>query len=412
MRFTDIFSLTKQSIKGNRLRSNLTIAIITIGIFALISIITIIKILENNIVSSFSAMGTNTFTIQSQGLKRSGRHGRRKQSNQNPTITYSQAALFKKNYDYPSQMGISVLASNDATIKSKKKTSNPNIKVLGVDEQYLPLSGTNLISGRNFTSRDVQQGSNICFVGNKIAKNYFNSPLNALDKKLFVGNTPYQIIGVLEKTGSSFIDRTDNQIFISINNARRRFPLTGRSYVISVKIKDIKYMKLAQDASIGQMRTIKKLKLNETENFSIISSDGLANMLLDNVRIITITAAAIGFITLLGAAIGLMNIMLVAVAERTREIGVSKAIGADNKTIRRQFLTEAIYISIKGGLLGTVLGILSGNLFSIFFDSPFIVPWKWVFLGMGTCFVVGLLSGIYPALKASRLNPINALRYE
>ncbi len=412
MRFLDIYSLTIQSIRGNRLRSNLTVAIITIGIFALISIITIIQILENNIVSSFSAMGTNTFTIQSQGLKKSRRHGRKKQSNQNPDITYLQASQFKKNYDYPSTVGTSVLASGEAIIKSKKKTSNPNTKVLAIDEQYIPMSGTLITFGRNFTRKDVLQGGNICFVGNTIAKNYFGTARAAIDKKLFVGNTPYKIIGVLEKTGSSFVDRTDNQVFITINNARQRFSLKNASYVISIKIKDMKYMHLAQDAAIGQMRSIKKLKLNETENFSIISSDGLANMLLDNIRMITITAAAIGFITLLGAAIGLMNIMLVAVVERTREIGVSKAIGATNKTVRKQFLTEAIYISLKGGLLGMILGIISGNLFSLFFDSPFVIPWKWVFLGIGTCFIVGLASGIYPAIKASRLNPINALRYE
>lgn len=412
MRFADIFSLTKQSIKGNRLRSNLTIAIITIGIFALISIITIIQILENSIVANFSAMGTNTFTIQSQGLRGSGRHGTRRQSSRNPQITYLQASLFKKNYDYPANVGLSILASSNAIIKSKKKTSNPNIKVLAVDEQYLPMSGTIIKSGRNFTKTDTRHNENICFIGNKIARNHFGGVNKALDEKLYVGNTPFRVIGVLEETGSTFVDRTDNQVFITLNSARQRFALGERSYVISVKVRDVKYIQLAQDAAIGQMRVLKKLKVNEEDNFTILSSEGMANMLLDNIRFVTLTAGAIGFITLLGAAIGLMNIMLVAVAERTREIGVSKAIGANNKTIRSQFLTEAIYISLKGGLLGIVIGIISGNLFSFFFDSPFIIPWKWTLLGLGTCLLVGLLAGIYPAIKASKLNPINALRYE
>lgn len=412
MQLADIFGLTKQSIKGNRLRSNLTIAIITLGVWALISIITVIQILENNILTSFSAMGTNSFTVQAEGLRGSRRHSNRRQSNRNPTITYQQATQFVKSYDYPATVGISILASGGTIIKSKKKTSNPNTKVLAVDENFIPIAEIAMEAGRNFNRVDAKRNENICFVGNKISKNYFGSPRKAIDKKLYVGNIPYRVIGVLEETGSSFIDRTDNQVFITTNNARQHFALQNKSYVISVKVRDVKYLPLAEDAAIGRMRTLKKLKLNETENFSIVSSDGLANMLLDNIRFVSLAAGAIGFITLLGAAIGLMNIMLVAVAERTREIGVSKAIGATNKTIRLQFISESIYISIKGGILGIIVGIATGNFMSILLESPFVIPWKWALLGLGTCLIVGLVSGIYPALKASRLNPINALRYE
>ncbi len=413
MRYWDIFLLTQQSIKSNRLRSNITVAIITIGIFALISIITIIQILEQNITNSFSSLGSNSFTIQSEGIRTSGRHSRgKKRSSSNPAISYQQAMQFVKNYDFPSLVSVSILASNGATVKTKNKTSNPNINILAVDEQYLKIAETSLDAGKNFNKADLSRNENVCLIGSGIAKNYFGNAIRAVNKKLFVGNTPYRVCGVLEKTGSSFIDRTDNQVFITLNNARQYFDLGDRSYVISVKVKDIKYLRLAKDAAIGQMRIVKKQKINEAENFSIVSSDELANMLLKNISFVTTTTGAIGFITLIGAAIGLMNIMLVAVAERTREIGLAKAIGARDSIIRLQFLSESVYISIKGGILGILAGIAMGNLFSLLLESPFIIPWKWTFLGLFTCLLVGLLSGIYPALKAARLNPITALRFE
>ncbi len=414
MRFGDLFAATRRSIKGNRLRSNLTVSIITLGIMALIGIITVIQILETTIKYNFSSMGANTFTIKPESFQTDGkkRKKRRKQGAGTNIISFKEAQQFLKNYSYPSTCGLSVLATRNTTVKTQLKKSNPNIMVLAVDQNYLDISGTSLDAGRNFNAIDVRSSENSCLIGSKIGEDYFGNKQKAVGEYLSVGDTRYRVLGVLESKGSSLINRMDNQVFITINNARQRFNLSNASYWISVKLKDIKYMKLATDEAEGQMRTVRKLKVDEENNFAVQTNDALASMLIDNIKDVTLAAALIGLITLLGAAIGLMNIMLVAVAERTREIGVSKAIGADNRTVRQQFLAESVYISLKGGLLGVILGLILGNVVAFIFKSAFVIPYAWIIIGLLTCFIVGLLAGIYPAIRASRLNPINALRYE
>ena len=411
----DIFSLAKNAIKSNRLRANLTVAIIAIGITALIGIVTIIEVLKGSIYSNFTSMGSNTFTITSQSLfGKQSKHGKRKiNSNEAENrITLEDANRFKDYFQYPAEVSISVMASNTATIKKQTKKSNPNIIVLGSDEHYLKVSGTNLVDGRNFTTAEIGSGENYCILGNAIANKYFLSEEDAINNSLTVGDAKYKVLGVMESKGSSRIDKTDNMVIISLQNARQRFSVGQKSAVISIWVNDMKYMNLASDEAEGAMRKVKKLAVNEDDNFSINKNDEIANSLISNLKYVTMSASIIGFITLLGAAIGLMNIMLVSVAERTREIGLSKAIGANSNTIRMQFLSEAIYISLKGGFIGIIVGILIGNLISLLLGTSFLIPWMWILLGISICLVVGLSAGIYPAMKASKLNPINALRYE
>lgn len=414
MKFSDILSLARRAIQNNKLRSNLTIAIIAIGITALIGIITIIEVLKGTIHDNFSGMGSNTFNITSQSVLAKG-GGRRRAPNTNADanrIKIEDAKLFQERYTFPATVSINVMASNSITIKRGKKKSNPNIMVMGADEKYLEVSGTSLASGRNFSSRELFGGENVCLLGNAIASKYFGSAAAAENGNLNIGDARYRVVGVLESKGASFVDRTDNMILVTLNNARQRFNISQKSAVISIYLPDIKYMEAATDEAEGVMRTVRRLKPGYENNFAINKNDEIANSLIDNLKYVTLSASLIGFITLLGAAIGLMNIMLVSVAERTREIGLSKAIGANSRTIRLQFLSEAIYISIKGGVIGIIIGIVLGNILSLIFKSPFIIPWMWIAIGISICFAVGLLAGIYPALKASRLNPISALRYE
>jgi putative ABC transport system permease protein len=197
-----------------------------------------------------------------------------------------------------------------------------------------------------------------------------------------------------------------------VPNARRVFTNGDKVYNISIKLNNVKQLEIAAGEAEGVMRAVRKLSVQEASNFVVNKNDAVAENLLENIKYVTFAAIFIGIITLLGAAIGLMNIMLVAVAERTKEIGLTKAIGAQSQTVRRQFLSESILISSKGGLWGIGIGILLGNIISLIFKSPFIIPWAWITLAIVICVIVGLVSGIYPAIKASKLNPIQALRYE
>lgn len=416
MKFADIYNLAQRALQGNRLRSNLTVAIIAIGITALIGIITVIDVLQSTVETSFAGLGANTFSITEPSIQASmGKRGKQKRmsnGNSKDRISLREAENFKALFSFPSLVSISVPINSGATIQRGKKKSNPNISVLASDEYYLKVSGTSLDVGRNFTPQEIQSGQDYCIVGQAIGKKYFGKIENAMNANLMIGSKSYRVLGVMESKGSSFINRADNMIIIGLNNAKRQINLANFSAAINVHVNDVKYMDFASDEAEGSMRQARGLPLGIENNFAINHNNDVANSLLENTKYVTLAASVIGLITLLGAAIGLMNILLVSVAERTREIGVSKALGANAITIKTQFLLEALIISLKGGVIGIVVGIFIGNILSLVLGSSFVIPWLWIGIGITLCMLVGLGAGIYPAMKASKLNPIIALRYE
>jgi putative ABC transport system permease protein len=329
-------------------------------------------------------------------------------------ITKLQAESFKQGYDFPATVCLFLFGKSDAIVSRENKKSNPTVRVYGGDENFINQNGFKLAYGRNLTDLDVQTSRNVCILGKDVAAKFFGESLERpVDKMIKIDNIPFRVVGTLEPKGSTLGMSWDNVVITSYSNVRRYFNSNpNASFNIQVKVPDVKLIEGAIGQATGVFRPIRKLATTEDDNFAIDKSDSFVEMLMRNLSVISISAVVIGIITLIGAAIGLMNIMLVAVTERTKEVGLIKAIGGKKRNVRYQFLYESIIISMLGAGFGIVLGILLGNVVGLLMSTSFIIPWNWVLFGVVICSIVGLAAGIYPAMKASRLNPIEALRYE
>ncbi len=407
---TENIQLAIRAIRANLLRTVLTLLIITFGIMALIGILTATEGIKMKMVSSFSEMGSNTFGIKNDAaIRRSG--GRRKKKAENPNITIQQALAFKESFQFPATVSVSSIADDIAIIKYESQKTNPNVKVFGVDENYLKVSGQNVAEGRNFSKSEVENGSDVILLGKDVIAKIFQPYDTVIGKMVSIGTKKFKVVGLLGSKGASQIS-TDNQAIVPLQSARRSFPDEDKSYIINVMVDKAEDLDLAIEEATGVLRSVRKLRLGYENDFAITKSERLADQILDQLKYVKVATFVIGILTLIGAGIGLMNIMLVSVNERTREIGISKALGATRRTILIQFLTEAILICQIGGFFGIILGLAVGNGVGAFLKTGFIFPYLWVLLGIVFTFIVGLAAGIYPAIKAADLDPVEALRYE
>lgn len=411
MNLWENINLALRVIRTNLLRTLLTVSIIMFGITALIGILTATEGIRTKMVSSFTEMGSNTFTIRSEGSIRRRGGPRRNRKAENPPLTLQQANEFKKHFKYPAVISASIPANTNAIVVYQSKKTNPNVMVFGVDENYLKVSGYTIGEGRNFSKTEIENGSDVVLLGKDVVAKLFEPYDTVVGKLISVGSRKYKVVGILASKGSSQI-ATDNQIMIPLINSRYSFPKEDASYALNVMVADATELDMAIDEAIGVLRGIRHLRLNDANDFTIDKSERLADQILSQLSYVKIATIVIGVLTLIGAGIGLMNIMLVSVNERTREIGISKALGATKRNIRIQFLTEAVVICQIGGALGIVLGILIGNLVGVFLKTGFIFPYQWVLGGVAFTFIVGLAAGYYPANRAADLDPVEALRYE
>ena len=413
-----MFSLTREnikiafgSIKSQLLRTILTVMIIAIGIMALVGILSGVSALENTISGSFSSMGANTFNIQRYEFTNQRRSSRERQKI-NPVIDYRNIKAFEDNYNFPfTKVGVSFSGTRFAEVKYENKKTDPEVAVIGSNENFIENSGLIVENGRELNVFDIKNSNAVCVIGSDLQKALFTDD-NPIDKTISIRGSKFKVIGVLKEKGSTFGNNQDLRVIMPIQKARSIFTNANINYNLSIKVDKKDMLEGAQEDAILTFRNVRGLNPIEKNDFGIMRSDDLLSRAAENTEALYIAAWIISIITIFGSTIALMNIMLVSVSERTREIGVRKALGAKSKTIAFQFFMETIIIGQLGGILGIILGVLIGWGVAKGFDLDFSTPWVAMIWATSIAFIVAVVSGLYPATKAARLDPIESLRYE
>jgi len=408
--FRENIRIALNSIRNQLLRTILTVLIIAIGITALVGILSAVAALENTISKDFASMGSNTFNLQRYEFRTQSFGNEERKVN--PIIGYREVKEFKEKFEFPyTETAISFTGTGSAEIKYQNEKTDPEISVLGVNEYFLENSGLKVEDGREFNVFDIQNNNNVAVIGSDYKDGIFKG-FDPVNRTISIRGAKFKVIGVLESKGSTFGNNQDLRVFIPIQHARSLFSQPNINYSLSVKVENKELLDAAMDEAIITFRNIRGLSPKEENNFGLERSDDLINRILSITGALNIAAWIISIITIFGSSIALMNIMLVSVTERTREIGVRKALGAKKNTIATQFFLETLVIGQIGGLLGILMGILIGYAVATSLDFAFTTPWKAMFWATGITILVAILAGSYPAAKAAKQDPIESLRYE
>lgn len=400
-----------RSVQANMLRSVLTALIVAIGIMSLVGILTAIDGIEASVTSSLSSLGVNTFDITSKENRGNNQGGVKEKVY--PPLKYTEVQEFMDRYSRPSAVALFAFLSFNTEVSHGSLKTDPNIRVRGLNTEYFNIRGLSVEKGRSFSAIEMQFNTRVAVIGSKIAGTLYKKSEDPIGTYINLKGARFKVIGVLKERGSVSGDSFDNAVYIPIGVANQMAQGRGLDYTLIVGVQDIAMMDVAMGEATGLMRNIRNDHVGQENSFDLEKSETLAQQMDEIIGYLQAGGFGVGFITLLGAAIALMNIMLVSVTERTREVGVRKALGATPLRIRQQFIIEAIVVCVLGGIVGIIFGILIGNGISRLMSIDiFVVPWLWMFVGFVICITVGLLSGYYPAFKASKLDPIESLRFE
>lgn len=410
MSLTELIRIALNTLKANKLRAALTLSGIIIGVFSIIAIMTLLNALQAGIEGGLSELGSNTFQIQKfPAIQMGGPGGNRKYRNR-ADITYEQGVrLMEKatTYKYISLEDYIY----EKTLKTSKESTNPNYYVGGVTPEYLECNNRTVQYGRFITQTDLMNNTRVAVIGMDGVDKLFPN-INPIGQYITIDNNEFRVIGVFEKKGEGFGQSNDNFALLPITTMEQIYGKNNRSINIAIQAPSKDTYNETVENVTSVMRSIRKDKPGEPDSFEIYSNESLIGQVNSFTKYFKYGAGFISFIAMLAAGVGIMNIMLVSVTERTKEIGIRKAIGAKNNSVLIQFLIEAVILCELGGVIGIALGLITGNLLGIYLSSPVVIPYDWVVIGLVVCSVVGIVFGVYPAYKAAKLNPIDALRYE
>jgi putative ABC transport system permease protein len=411
MQFREILTMALASVGANKLRSALTMLGITIGVFSVISVMTAIGAMQASIETGLTLFGSNIFQFAKYPVTvNAGGKGSKKYENRHD-IDYRQAQRYAELMEgQAAEVCLKVFDGGKQAVYNGVKTT-PSLTIVGTNKSFLAANAYTLAYGRNLNEEDVALSRRVLVVGRTIEERLFphESPIGRVIK---LGGHTFTIVGVLGERGTAFGQSQDDLAMLPITRFFEDFGSAGRT--INVATQSFSQMDYDRtfDRGVGAMRIARGLRADQPNDFEIYTNDSLKGAFLSIANVIRIGAFVISTIALLAAGIGIMNIMLVSVTERTKEIGVRKSIGARNRDILRQFLTEAVFISEAGGVLGIVLGVVGGDLLALWLKVNLIFPLGWAIAGLVVCSAIGIGFGLYPAYRAAALDPIEALRYE
>jgi putative ABC transport system permease protein len=406
----EALQMALSAIRTSKLRSLLTLLGIAVGVFSIISVMTAVGVLKNSIEEGMTQLGANTFQVQKFPSFQTGPEDRHRFRNRKD-ITLEQAMLVRERATLAQAVGIEIWQFGKTLVWRGVKT-NPNIQIAGENIDGLTTNDWTVEVGRPFSNNDLEMARPVVVLGQAVVEKVFPPSVNPVGESVRIDGEVYQVIGVFAKKGGALGGNQDNFTAIPISTYMEKYGKNGRSVNIMVKAlnRDVVDDAIEQVRSI--LRAARKVPPGAEDDFAYFSNDSLIKQFNDFTLYLRMGVLLVSSIALLAAGVGIMNIMLVSVTERTREIGIRKAIGAQRRDILTQFIIEAILLSEIGGIVGIVLGILGGNVVGLLMEVPAVIPWDWATIGLISCSVVGLVFGVYPAWKAAMLDPIEALRYE
>jgi putative ABC transport system permease protein len=409
MDFREILAIAISAIRANKLRSTLTLLGIVVGVFSIIGVMTAVRVLQNSIESGLSQLGAHTFQIQKFPALQTGNRAAWVKLRKRKNITYEQAQYVEERMTNAMFIGIEGHQGGRVVQYGSEKT-NPNVSLSGETPAGFPTNNWTVKEGRAINDDDVQHSRRVVVLGAKVVEKLFPRGV-VLDAVVKIDGQRYIVIGTLEPQGTTLGGNQDNFVVIPLTTFMEVYG-KERSLNIMVKAKSPELFDDAVEEARHLLRTVRKVEPGDEDDFSIFSNDSLIQQFNEFTFYVKLGIGFISFISLLAAGVGIMNIMLVSVTERTREIGIRKAIGARKRAILTQFIMEAVVLCQIGGIVGIAIGIFGGNITALIFEFPPVIPLDWAFIGFALCSFIGIAFGVYPAWKAANLDPIDALRYE